>query len=439
MSVRGCFPKATLSGIVLSIGIIERGGGVATEDDFFFSSDQKISRHKEPGVLKDSAHRGLRLEVSIGKRSGALRKVWIYRYRTQADGRLRQIKLGEYPMVSLSEARDRWRKEKAIRDDPERGDPRQERKKTVEAVKDARQQENLHKYSVRELCEHYLAEHVDKQRKKPEEPHRMFRVDVFKHALADKPAIEVRRADIHELIQGVIQRGAGRIAQMLRRELLAAFDHAVAAGRLPDERPNPCLKVKAPSQVRRNRAFSEHETEKFLAWLPTAKLSRTVKDAMMLELLTTARQGEIVSMEWKHIDLPRGVWTQPTSKNNTRHEVMLSDQAVSLLEERKGLHPLYVFPRPDRKGCVASKAIGIQQWAAKASLAIDSWTVHDLRRSAITGLSRMGCPRSVQNRISNHVDSSIQTNYDIYDFDKEAREWLKKWADKLDQLKPVET
>src|SRR5437867_2828701 len=35
------------------------------------------------------------------------------------------------------------------------------------------------------------------------------------------------------------------------------------------------------------------------------------------------------------------------------------------------------------------------------------WTVHDLRRTVATGLAKLGCPRVVQDRILNHVDSSV--------------------------------
>jgi integrase len=405
------------------------------KDGKYFSTDQEILRCKEPGLLKDRLCKGLRLRVVIGKANGKLRKVWEYRYRTRVEQKLRQLKLGVYPTITLEKARERWREEKVIRDDPKRGDPREERKRAAKEVKEKREEEKLHQYSVRELCEHYLTEHIDKHRKHSAEPWRMMKNDVFNHSIAKRPAIEVKRSEIHDLIQGIIQRGAGRIAQMLRRELQAAFEHAVTAGRLPDDHPNPCIKVKAPPQVRRTRAFSVQELEKFLAWLPTAKVSRTVREAMMLELLTSARQGEIVAMEWKHVDLQRGIWTMPKTKNKTRHEAMLSRQALEIIKGRKGLHLHYVFPRPDEKKHVTSKAIGIQQYAAKGTLKIDDWTVHDLRRSALTGLARIGCSRPVQNRISNHADSSIAAIYDVHDYDALAREWSQKWADELDKLK----
>jgi integrase len=60
--------------------------------------------------------------------------------------------------------------------------------------------------------------------------------------------------------------------------------------------------------------------------------------------------------------------------------------------------------------------------------------VHDLRRTVATGLARLGCPRVVQDRILNHVDSSVSAIYDRYRYDAEARAWLQKWADHMDAL-----
>jgi integrase len=63
-----------------------------------------------------------------------------------------------------------------------------------------------------------------------------------------------------------------------------------------------------------------------------------------------------------------------------------------------------------------------------------AWTVHDLRRTVATGLAKLGCSRVVQDRILNHVDSSVSAIYDRHRYDVEARAWLQKWADYLESL-----
>jgi integrase len=59
------------------------------------------------------------------------------------------------------------------------------------------------------------------------------------------------------------------------------------------------------------------------------------------------------------------------------------------------------------------------------------WTVHDLRRTVATGLAKLGCPRVVQDRILNHVDSSVSAIYDVQRYNAEARDWLQKWAETI--------
>lgn len=392
-----------------------------------------VTRHRfpEPPLL-DGRCPGLRLVALRPLRDGSERKSWIYRYRSR-DGRLRQIKLGMYPHMSLAAARAAWSAQKAIRDDPGRGDPQEELRRTKAKKLAASIAERESKYTVKQACDDYLREYIDKRRKRTAEPRRLLEREVIP-IMGALPSRTVVRAQVHELIQKIVDRGAPRVAQMTRVELRRAFDHAVNAGRLEEPFVNPCDKVPVPPQRRRTRAFSEAELKAFLIWLPKSKMSRSVRDAMRLELLTTARQGEIVSMRKRDVDLHTRVWRQPDSKNGRPHEVLLSIQAAQLLSARSDLHNEWFFPRPDGEAPIASKAIGIQQYAAKKDLSFTDWTPHDLRRSALTGLARLGCPRVVQDRISNHVDGSIAAIYDQHSYDAEARSWLQKWANHLDVL-----
>jgi len=392
-----------------------------------------VDRHCHPHPpLLDGACPGLRLVALKPQTRGARLKSWIYRYRTKA-GRLRQIKLGMYPRMTLAAARKAWGVQKTIRDDPGRGDPRGELQsikatQKADAVKDRRD-----RYTVAALCDAYLREHVQRNRKRADEPRRLMNREVIP-AVGQLPAHALTRTEVHEIIQTIVKRGANRVAHMVRNELRAAYEHAVTAGRLPETHANPCSKVKAPPQRRRTRAFTDAELSKFCKWLPIARVSRSVRDAMHLEILTAARQGEIVGMRWADIDLRKREWHQTQTKNRRSNTVMLSDQAIEILKNRVELNRDWVFPLPYGAGHIASKAIGIQQYAAKTELHIPDWTVHDLRRSALTGLARLGCPRVVQDRIANHVDRSMAAIYDRYDYDAEARKWLQDWADHVGKI-----
>ena len=101
-----------------------------------------------------------------------------------------------------------------------------------------------------------------------------------------------------------------------------------------------------------------------------------------------------------------------------------------------------MFPSPQEGRHVAQKALGYAQYYARQrdgdTAAPDPievpWTVHDLRRTVATGLAKLGCPRVVQDRILNHMDSSVSVIYDRHHYDAEAWAWLQKWADHLEAL-----
>lgn len=121
---------------------------------------------------------------------------------------------------------------------------------------------------------------------------------------------------------------------------------------------------------------------------------------------------------------------------------MLSRQAIDLLKARRALHEVFVFPSPMDGHHIAQKAISLAQYEARketegkprADLIELPWTVHDVRRMVATGLTKLGCPRVVQDRILNHVEGSVSAIYDRHRYDGEARVWLQKWADYLEVL-----
>ena len=204
----------------------------------------------------------------------------------------------------------------------------------------------------------------------------------------------------------------------------------------------PTLGITGAPQIRRKRVFSDAELATFVRWLPRSPYSRTVRDALALVLFTGRRSGEVVAALWRDIDLERAAWMIRETKNGEPHDVMLSPQAIDLLKARWALHEVFVFPSPMDGHHIAQKALGLAQYEARkekegkpcADPIELPWTVHDLRRKVATGLAKLGCPRVVQDRILNHVDSSVSAIYDRHRYDAEARAWLQKWADYLDAL-----
>lgn len=261
--------------------------------------------------------------------------------------------------------------------------------------------------------------------------------------LGSRPALQITRRELQDEVMRPKLARAPRVATQLLSRIRCAYAHAIEQGRLPDDFISPTLGIKGVPQVRRRRALTDAELATLLKWLPHSPYNRTVREALTLVLLTGCRSGEVVAALWRDMDLDRGVWTIRETKNGEPHDVMLPQQAVELLKSRRGMDKAFVFPSPRQAGRhVAQKALGFAQYYARRSdgdkPAPDPievpWTVHDLRRTVATGLARLGCPRVVQDRILNHVDSSVSAIYDRHHYDAEARVWLQKWADYLEAL-----
>lgn len=392
-----------------------------------------IAGMKPKVELSDPDNPGLRVRCTA---SGT--KTFFYRYRA-ADDALRQIKLGEFGAMTLAGARSALAKKKLER---EQGvDPQLEKRKVRAEATRAREATRVSGYTVADLIEHYIAEDLDKQ-KRGGEGERILRRELLPKLGARPAAVVTRRELQDEVIRPTMVR-APRVATQLLSRIRCAYAHGLEQGRLPDDHISPTVGIKGAAQVRRKRALGDGELAMFLRWLPRAPYSQAVRDVLQLSLLTATRSGEIVAARWRDIDFERATWQQHDSKTGEPHLVMLSRQAIELLTFRRELDKEFVFASPKRKGHpIAQKAVGLAQYTARqatdGATAADplttGWTTHDLRRSAATGLARLGCPRVVQDRILNHTDGSIAAIYDRHAYDDEARAWLQKWADHLSAL-----
>jgi integrase len=329
---------------------------------------------------------------------------------------------------------------KRLQRDQGRDPQLEKRKKRAEATRE-RIAEKQATYTVSDLVEQYIKEVLATQ-KRGREAERLLRKD-FLSVFGTKPVLQLSRRELQDdLIRPKMLKHPRTATQLLSR-IRCAYAYANEQGRLPHDFISPTIGIKGASQARRKRALTDAELAKFLKWLPHSPYSRTVREALTLVLLTGCRSGEIISGCWRDIDMDRGVWTMRETKNGEPHDVMLPQQAIELLRYRQGIDKIFVFPSP--RGCqhVAQKALGLAQYTARHAAGHKPvedpievpWTVHDLRRTVATGLARLGCPRVVQDRVLNHVDTSVGAIYDRHGYDGEARARLQKWADYMDALK----
>ncbi|CAJ2870035.1 Phage integrase [Burkholderia pseudomallei] len=413
--------------------------------------DARTAKQLSPGAhLKIDGCPGLRLEATASRRS------WIYRYKSPVDGRMRQIKIGEWPALSIAAAAVEWERLKQARNAG--NDPALAKRQANDSVGVMVQQGDSP--TVRDICSAYLTGHVERNRqsKGAAEVARMFRTMLGD--IADLPAVEVTRERAFSKINSY--RHVPVQASRLRLELGAAWDYALDAGRLPESASNwwrQIMRGRLRSNGRRiqgqpmgtaKRFLTDAEVGALITWLPN--FSRNVEDALTLYLWTGTRGAEICAMEGTEITEERdGLWwTIPKVKTKSaRHEkatdlrvplVGRADAIVRRRLERYGKG--WLFPA-ERGGHMQQKVFGqavhchmpysvTRPEQERPRLPVTHWAPHDLRRTARTILAALGCPYEIGEAILGHMLPGVGGIYNRHSYDAERRHWLTKLDEKLE-------
>jgi integrase len=164
---------------------------------------------------------------------------------------------------------------------------------------------------------------------------------------------------------------------------------------------------------------------------------------MKLTLLTAQRRDEVAGMCWSEIDEEAEVWTIPANRNKARrvHVVPLSKEALEVIKELKALrrkdvdHIFTTTGKTAVSGFSRAKRLldeAITKARKKKELGpLSRWTIHDLRRTAATEMSKLKISRLVVGRVLNHKDSGITGIYDRNEFLAEKQAALAQWANYL--------
>jgi integrase len=323
------------------------------------------------------------------------------------------------------------------------------RRKEDEARRQAEAEEARKKNTSAAAIDRYLAERqVDKSRKPMcaeyfAETARTLEKNVKHTALGKRPLDEITGDDIKRLVRGIAKDAPSQANHTLAY-LSAMLGWAVEEGLIAK---NPAIGVKMPAQrVERERVLGEEEIRPF--WLACDRVGWPFGPLAQLLLLTAQRRDELAHATWSEFDdLERQTWTLPgeRTKNGRAHIVHLSPLAVDILEKlprlasKKGWvfttglggadTPISGFGRGRERIAAAMAEISSEEVAAL--------TLHDLRRSAATGMAALGIAPHVVDKILNHSSGKIAgvaKIYNRFEYLPERKAALEAWARHVESL-----
>jgi len=343
--------------------------------------------------------------------SGA--RSWAVRYRS--GGRSRKHTLGPYPALDLKAARALAGK--ALRAVAEGRDPGREKAQarvsqpdTVEAI--AQLFVERHCLRNTRLRTAFETQRLLKRHVLPRWRSRLLR--------------DINRRDVLDLLDRVVDTGApvvaNRVFSVVRKLCNWALERDIINA-------SPCAGVKPPSAEQpRDRVLTDEELAR--VWSAADRLSYPFGALVKLLILTGQRRGEIAGM--RRSEIQEDLWTLPAdrAKNAKAHDVPLSRAALDVLAGLPRIGEDFVLTVAGT-GPFRGYAKGKRRLDALLPADMPPWRLHDLRRTAASGMARLGINLPTIERLLNHSSGSfagIVGVYQRHDFAAEKRQAAELWA-----------
>ena len=240
----------------------------------------------------------------------------------------------------------------------------------------------------------------------------------------------IKRTTIKALLDGIAKKHGKRQADLVLANI-ALIAHWYATWH--DDYVSPVIKgMRKGKRVARDRRLEDDEIRK--VWKLAGDEGSFGNFVRML-LLTAQRRGAVLQMRWDDISRA-GVWTIPKedrAKGNLG-AVKLPAPALAIIEAQPRIaNNAYVFASDRTDGPLAGLGKSKNRFAARCKLA-SRWTLHDLRRTARSLLSRCDVRIDIAERVLGHARPTIEATYDKHSYIDEKSDALAKLASLIGEI-----
>jgi integrase len=341
-------------------------------------------------------------------------KSWIYRFMRQ--GQRHDLGLGNYPLFSLSDARQR-----AI-----------EKRRLLADGIDPRKRDTVQTFAqVAEQCVDALEPGLRNRRSA--EAWRQSLRDYVLPLIGDIPVQEIDTPDVLRVVKS-LWTDRNEMGSRLRSRIERVLDYAASAGYREAGQFNPALwrghlehLLARPSKVKRGvehlAAMSYQQIPEFMA--KVVEQQRVDAYALRFLILCASRTNEVIGARWDEIN--GRAWTVPAErmKGGREHRVPLSDAAMAVIATMRELR-VNDFVFPGQKGPLGKGALHILM---KQKLRRDE-TVHGLRSSfAQWAAEQTTFPYEVREQALAHTVGNVtERSYQRSDLFSRRAELMQQWA-----------
>jgi integrase len=348
-------------------------------------------------------------------------KAFILRYFFRGKDKL--LTLGQYPKITLAEARERSAAIAKQIDD------------NIDPIENIGVTECK---KVKDLCALFYEKWSIPRKKSYKQDERIIK-KYINPVIGHMNIHEVKRAHIKKLLEDMNKTPimANLTLSVIRKMFNFAIEEEITE-------VNPAQLMREPyAKKSKTRVLNDNEINLFWNNFTNVderpKIDKTTALALRMCLVTAQRQGEITGMKWSNIEGDFYLLEPEFSKNDLPHKIPLSFLAREIIKEaEKYKCGEYIFP-----SFKLGKFRGKRLNTSTLSLAINkqlrfvdvpAFTPHDLRRTAATILASMKIRIEVISALLNHKQAGITSIYVRHAFDSDKLEAVNLLAEKINGL-----
>ncbi len=350
-----------------------------------------IPEHGKRATFHDIKVTGLQLRVT----SSGIKSFCVF--RRVNGGNPERITLGRFPDMTIEQAR---RKAAEINSLIMEG-------KNPAEVKRRRKAES----TFAELFTEYLERHAKPRKKTWEEDVQKYN-DYLHKAIGSKKLSMITREDIGHIHSAVTKSGRLIAANRVLALISSIYGWAISAGLWNN---NPSIGIRRNKEHSRDRFIQSDELPRFFQAL-SEEPNTTIRDYILISLLTGARRSNVLSMHWQDINFERAEWRIEETKNGTPQTVALSPEVIEILTNRKlSSSAEFVFPGHGKSGHLQEPKKGWDRILDRAG--IQNLRIHDLRRTLGSWQAKTGASLAIIGKSLNHKNQSTTAIYARLDLD----------------------
>jgi integrase len=363
------------------------------------------------------------------------KKVWRMRY--WMNGKENIFTFGEYPLISLKEARVK----------------RDEARKMIAGGADPAVLRDIEKtQGSAPVFADIALEFMEKKQKESSSEKSRYALEmrIRKYILpflGNIPPDEVTAPLILNVLRRLEGRGTLETAHRVHQIIGQIFRYGVAAGRTARD---PSGDLRGALRAIQGGHFASITDPKVLGGLLRAidgyTGSTAVKTALRVSAYTFLRPGELRHGEWTELAVneDKQEWRIPAEKMKMKrqHIVPLSSQCVLLLEKMRGIsgHGIYIFPSArTRSGSRPLSDNALVAALRSMGYSGEEMTAHGFRHTASTLLNESGMwsGDAIERQLAHADRNKIRAVYNAAEYLPERRRMMQWWADYLDGLRAL--